>query len=72
MGNSALERERGVGEVECLGYGLEGDVAVDHIDAIGQARVATACLLPAEVGQTQGVGEGGIGQGQRRREFRSF
>lgn len=66
MSVGLFDFEGGVGEVEGFGYGFEGDLAVDYVDAVGESAVAAAGLFPAEVGETNRVRERGVGQRHRR------
>ena len=57
--------QRFEGEGEDVGDGFEDDVAIDDVETFGEGGVVLAGLLPAFVGQGQGIAQGGVGEGQR-------
>ena len=52
------------GRSRCLGHSREDNLPFDDVDTEGEGLVILAGLPPPLVGQTEGVGEGGVGQSQ--------
>ena len=51
-------------EAEDVGDGLEGDLALHDVQALGQGGVIFTGLLPALVGEGEGVAQRGVGEGE--------
>ena len=59
-----LLRLRFVRQAKDIGNSLIGNLALYYIQALGQSRVILASLLPALIGQSHSVAQGGISQGK--------